>query len=168
MSDFARGLVFFSKQVLLLAEQPSVRLLKHIVRCYLRLSDNPRAREALRECLPELLRSPQFTACLKDDATTRRWGPAYLFLCHGAMHCSCACRLYTIYRSSLHKIDACIHLMPESCIDNSCYITTRVTLKNHPRQACYIKKRCDTSRARVASVACTYSLMECPCNGRCS
>ena len=28
---------------------PSVRLLKHIVRCYLRLSDNHRAREALRE-----------------------------------------------------------------------------------------------------------------------
>jgi len=25
-----------------LAEQPSTRLLKHIIRCYLRLSDNPR------------------------------------------------------------------------------------------------------------------------------
>ncbi len=61
-----------SLQVGLLAEQPSVRLLKHIVRCYLRLSDNPRAREALRQCLPDLLRSPQFTACLKDDPTTRR------------------------------------------------------------------------------------------------
>lgn len=69
---FAVGTVL-NNMVLLLAEQPSVRLLKHIVRCYLRLSDNPRAREALRECLPELLRSPQFTACLKDDATTRRW-----------------------------------------------------------------------------------------------
>ena len=31
-----------------LAEQPSIRLLKHIVRCYLRLSDNLRAREAGR------------------------------------------------------------------------------------------------------------------------
>jgi CCR4-NOT transcription complex subunit 9 len=61
-------------QVGLLAEQPSVRLLKHIVRCYLRLSDNPRAREALRQCLPDLLRSPQFTACLKDDPTTCRCG----------------------------------------------------------------------------------------------
>ena len=28
-----------------LMEQPSVRLLKHIIRCYLRLCDNPRARE---------------------------------------------------------------------------------------------------------------------------
>lgn len=36
-------------------------------------SDNPRAREALRQCLPDLLRNPQFTACLKDDITTRRW-----------------------------------------------------------------------------------------------
>ncbi|KAF5840492.1 cell differentiation family, Rcd1-like-domain-containing protein [Dunaliella salina] len=52
---------------------PSQRLLKHIIRCYLRLSDNPRAREALRSCLPELLRNPQFTGSLKNDDTTRRW-----------------------------------------------------------------------------------------------
>jgi CCR4-NOT transcription complex subunit 9 len=32
-----------------------------------------RAREALRTCLPELLRNPQFTGCLKSDDTTRRW-----------------------------------------------------------------------------------------------
>eukprot|EP00890_Picochlorum_soloecismus_P000477 jgi/Picsp_1/142/NSC_00142-R1_rcd1-like protein len=62
-----------SSMVTGLAEQSSVRLLKHIVRCYLRLSDNPRAREALRQCLPEPLRNPQFTACLKDDPITRRW-----------------------------------------------------------------------------------------------
>ena len=67
-------------QVALLAEQPSTRLLKHIVRCYLRLSDNPRAREALRQCLPELLRKPTFTACLKDDQITRRW-LAQLLVC---------------------------------------------------------------------------------------
>ncbi|KAL4457965.1 hypothetical protein ABPG75_012830 [Micractinium tetrahymenae] len=69
---FAVGAVL-SSMVAGLAEQPSVRLLKHIIRCYLRLSDNPRAREALRQCLPDLLRNPQFTACLKDDLTTRRW-----------------------------------------------------------------------------------------------
>ncbi|KAG2433723.1 hypothetical protein HXX76_008089 [Chlamydomonas incerta] len=56
-----------------MVDQPSQRLLKHIIRCYLRLSDNPRAREALRSCLPELLRNSQFTACLKNDDTTRRW-----------------------------------------------------------------------------------------------
>jgi CCR4-NOT transcription complex subunit 9 len=54
-------------------EAPSQRLLKHIIRCYLRLSDNPRAREALRSCLPELLRNAQFTSCLKNDDTTRRY-----------------------------------------------------------------------------------------------
>lgn len=32
-----------------------------------------RAREALRQCLPDLLRNPQFTSCLKSDDTTRRW-----------------------------------------------------------------------------------------------
>eukprot|EP00898_Chlorokybus_atmophyticus_P001476 jgi/Chlat1/2329/Chrsp17S00176 len=69
---FAVGAVLGS-MVSMLAEQPSVRLLKHIIRCYLRLSDNPRAREALRQCLPDLLRDPNFTACLKDDVTTRRW-----------------------------------------------------------------------------------------------
>jgi uncharacterized protein YsxB (DUF464 family) len=32
-----------SNMVQSLIEQPSVRLLKHIVRCYLRLSENPRS-----------------------------------------------------------------------------------------------------------------------------
>jgi CCR4-NOT transcription complex subunit 9 len=32
-----------------------------------------RAREALRQCLPELLRTTTFTSCLKGDDTTRRW-----------------------------------------------------------------------------------------------
>ena len=54
-------------------QQPSVRLLKHIIRCYLRLSDNPRARECLRQCFPDQLRDPNFTACLKDDIATQKW-----------------------------------------------------------------------------------------------
>eukprot|EP00238_Polyblepharides_amylifera_P006195 CAMPEP_0196578374 /NCGR_PEP_ID=MMETSP1081-20130531/7281_1 /TAXON_ID=36882 /ORGANISM="Pyramimonas amylifera, Strain CCMP720" /LENGTH=130 /DNA_ID=CAMNT_0041897575 /DNA_START=356 /DNA_END=748 /DNA_ORIENTATION=- len=69
---FAVGAVLGS-MVQTLIDQPSVRLLKHIIRCYLRLSDNPRAREALRQCLPEQLRDPNFTACLKDDMVARRW-----------------------------------------------------------------------------------------------
>ncbi|KXS13871.1 Rcd1-like protein [Gonapodya prolifera JEL478] len=52
--------------------QPSGRLLKHVVRCYLRLSDNPRAREALRQCLPDPLRDGTFLIALKDDVTTKR------------------------------------------------------------------------------------------------
>eukprot|EP00742_Colponemidia_sp_Colp-10_P001758 GILJ01001881.1.p1 GENE.GILJ01001881.1~~GILJ01001881.1.p1 ORF type:complete len:312 (+),score=33.49 GILJ01001881.1:55-936(+) len=62
-----------------LADAPSVRLLKHIVRCFLRLSDNPRAREALRQCLPDALRDTTFAHCLKDDPTTKRWLTQLLF-----------------------------------------------------------------------------------------
>merc|ERR1712174_3530 len=56
-----------------LAEQPSIRLLKHIVRCYLRLSDNLRAREALRQCLPDALRDETFHGVLRDDVTVKKW-----------------------------------------------------------------------------------------------
>mmetsp|Transcript_18266 Transcript_18266/g.30018 ORF Transcript_18266/g.30018 Transcript_18266/m.30018 type:complete len:316 (+) Transcript_18266:38-985(+) len=68
-----------SNMVNVLVETPSVRLLKHIVRCYLRLSDNPRAREALRQCLPETLRDATFSQALKDDPTTKRWLTTLLF-----------------------------------------------------------------------------------------
>lgn len=59
--------------VLQLAKEPSSRLLKHVVRCYLRLSDNPRAREALRQCLPDQLRDSTFANCLQDDKSTKHW-----------------------------------------------------------------------------------------------
>lgn len=74
-----------------LAESPSTRLLKHIIRCYLRLSDNPRfvgcirrlnmctnyilpislsyrACDALRSCLPDMLRDATFSSCLRVSA----------------------------------------------------------------------------------------------------
>ncbi|CAM8880097.1 unnamed protein product [Rhodiola kirilowii] len=69
---FAVGRVL-NNMVAALAEQPSSRLLKHIIRCYLRLSDNPRACEALRSCLPDMLRDATFSGILREDATTRRW-----------------------------------------------------------------------------------------------
>ncbi|XP_010775275.1 cell differentiation protein RCD1 homolog [Notothenia coriiceps] len=59
--------------VLQLSKEPSARLLKHVVRCYLRLSDNLRAREALRQCLPDQLKDSTFAQVLKDDTTTKRW-----------------------------------------------------------------------------------------------
>jgi len=70
-----------AKMVLTLQQTPSIRLLKHVIRCYLRLSDNPRAREALRQCLPECLQAdptlqclPQPIAdCLREDSATKRW-----------------------------------------------------------------------------------------------
>ncbi|KAM3586279.1 RNA-binding protein, CCR4-NOT complex subunit Rcd1 [Umbelopsis sp. WA50703] len=55
-----------------LAETQTIRLLKHVIRCYLRLADNPRAREALRQCLPDQLRDNTFAPILKDDITTQR------------------------------------------------------------------------------------------------
>lgn len=62
-----------SNMVSILVEQPSLRLLKHIVRCYLRLADNARARDALRQCLPDSLRDSTFRETLHDDLTTQRW-----------------------------------------------------------------------------------------------
>ena len=59
--------------VLGLQKEESARLLKHVVRCYLRLSDNPRAREALRQCLPDQLRDSTFANLLKDDNSTKKW-----------------------------------------------------------------------------------------------
>ncbi|KAL3355721.1 hypothetical protein AABB24_016742 [Solanum stoloniferum] len=56
-----------------LAEQPSSRLLKHIIRCYLRLSDEPRACQALKICLPDMLRDDTFSSCLREDPIMRRW-----------------------------------------------------------------------------------------------
>lgn len=32
-----------------------------------------RAREALRQCLPEYLKDNTFANCLKDDTSTKRW-----------------------------------------------------------------------------------------------
>ncbi|KAL1746834.1 cell differentiation family, Rcd1-like-domain-containing protein [Schizophyllum fasciatum] len=68
---YAVGTVL-SNMVNQLVETQAVRLLKHVVRCYLRLSDNIRAREALRACLPEPLRDNTFAALLKGDMVTKR------------------------------------------------------------------------------------------------
>lgn len=61
------------KMVIQLAKDPSARLLKHVVRCYLRLSDNSRAREALRQCLPDQLRDTTFHHCLAEDKSSKHW-----------------------------------------------------------------------------------------------
>ncbi|KAF8623922.1 hypothetical protein AX17_007250 [Amanita inopinata Kibby_2008] len=68
---YAVGTVL-SNMVNQLVETQAVRLLKHVVRCYLRLSDNLRAREALRACLPEPLRDQTFSNLLKGDMVTKR------------------------------------------------------------------------------------------------
>ncbi|KAJ1036019.1 hypothetical protein NDA13_000672 [Ustilago tritici] len=68
---YAVGTVL-SNMVSQIVESQAVRLLKHVVRCYLRLSDNPRAREALRACLPGPLRDATFGQLLKNDHITKR------------------------------------------------------------------------------------------------
>lgn len=98
---YAVGTVL-SNMVMQLVESQAVRLLKHVVRCYLRLSDNlrydrfilslrvvladtlfvngDRAREALRACLPEPLRDATFSPLLKGDMVTKRYvSPVHSF-----------------------------------------------------------------------------------------
>ncbi|XP_023244736.1 CCR4-NOT transcription complex subunit 9-like isoform X2 [Centruroides sculpturatus] len=70
---FSHVAMILGKMVLSLAKEQSARLLKHVIRCYLRLSDNPRAREALRQCLPDQLKDNTFANCLKDDKSTKHW-----------------------------------------------------------------------------------------------
>lgn len=70
---FSHVAMILGKMVISLAKEQSARLLKHVVRCYLRLSDNPRAREALRQCLPDQLKDNTFMNCLKDDKSTKHW-----------------------------------------------------------------------------------------------
>lgn len=62
-----------SNMVTALVEAPSARLLKHVIRCYLRLSDNSRAREALGQCLPEALNDVTFANLLEADPSTKKW-----------------------------------------------------------------------------------------------
>ncbi|CAN6203005.1 unnamed protein product [Urochloa humidicola] len=60
---------------IMVAEQPppSTRLLKHIVHCYLRLTDDSRARTALQTNLPAALRDGTFGNLLGDDAVAKRY-----------------------------------------------------------------------------------------------
>lgn len=102
-----------SSMVNKLQETPSVRLLKHIVRCYLRLSEHQRylcsfsflirvligflqvyscllyadvlfyynaivsiifrAREALRQCLPDALKDQTFATAINTEDSVQRW-----------------------------------------------------------------------------------------------
>ena len=62
-----------SNMVAALVESPSHRLLKHIIRCYLRLADNTKAREALRQVLPSSLQDITFAETLKNDPGATRW-----------------------------------------------------------------------------------------------
>jgi len=47
--------------------KPESRLAKHIIKCYLRLSEHPRAREALSQCLPKEIREPDMEELNKES-----------------------------------------------------------------------------------------------------
>ncbi|XP_043836872.1 CCR4-NOT transcription complex subunit 9-like [Dromiciops gliroides] len=69
--QFSQVTMILGKVVLQLSKEPSARLLKHVIRCYLRLSENPMARETLRQSLPDQLKDTTFAQMLKDDTTTK-------------------------------------------------------------------------------------------------
>ncbi|XP_025018578.1 CCR4-NOT transcription complex subunit 9 [Tetranychus urticae] len=70
---FSHVAMILGKMVVSLSKESSPRLLKHVIRCYLRLSDNPRAREALRNCLPAQLKDDTFQTILDNDKSSRQW-----------------------------------------------------------------------------------------------
>ncbi|KAJ1287732.1 hypothetical protein BS78_02G033200 [Paspalum vaginatum] len=57
--------------VIALEKEPSARLLKNIVHCYLRLTDNNLALVALRATLPEALKNGTFDHLFIDEPATR-------------------------------------------------------------------------------------------------
>ncbi|GJS63011.1 RNA-directed DNA polymerase, eukaryota [Tanacetum coccineum] len=57
----------------MVAAQPTSRLFKHIIRCYLLLSQNSRACDALKGSLPNALLDGTFSPILSEDHTTRGW-----------------------------------------------------------------------------------------------
>ena len=62
-----------SNMVTKLLENPSIRLLKHIVRCYLRLSEHAKARDALRQCIPDALRDQTLASVFRTEESVQRW-----------------------------------------------------------------------------------------------
>ncbi|XP_006648563.1 CCR4-NOT transcription complex subunit 9-like [Oryza brachyantha] len=69
---FAVGTALAS-MVTSLDDKPSPRLLKHIIHCYLRITENPRGLEALQTSLPITLKDGTFNNLVKDDPTMQEW-----------------------------------------------------------------------------------------------
>ena len=55
----------------MLSSSPSVRLLKHIIRCYSRMAENHRARSILKENFPQILNEKSFMDTL--DEGSKKW-----------------------------------------------------------------------------------------------
>jgi len=70
---FSHVAMVLGKMVIQLSKEPSSRLLKHLVRCYHRLSENSRAVQALAQCLPEQMKDGTFKDQLEKDRQTKHW-----------------------------------------------------------------------------------------------
>jgi len=70
---FSHVAMVLGKMVIQLAKEPSPRLLKHLVRCYHRLSENERALQALAQCLPDQLKDNTFKEMLEQDRNAKNW-----------------------------------------------------------------------------------------------
>ena len=55
----------------MISQKPSPRLLKHIIRCYSRLSENHRARSILKENFPMYLKDQSFCDSLEENV--KKW-----------------------------------------------------------------------------------------------
>merc|ERR1712126_636322 len=69
---FSHVALILGKMVHHLVKHPSPRLLKHVIRCYFRLTENTRAKDALGQCLPGPLKDQTFAEQIKDDPSTKR------------------------------------------------------------------------------------------------
>ena len=49
-------------------EKPSTRLLKHIIKCYMRLTENPRAQLALGQNMPEIVKEKRLIEKLDENS----------------------------------------------------------------------------------------------------
>ena len=63
-------------------KSPNTRLLKHIVRCYLKLAENGRANAGLRDSFPEELKDPNIVQNL-DEQTRHQYDQLLLLLSNG-------------------------------------------------------------------------------------
>ncbi|KAG0682205.1 Cell differentiation protein rcd1 [Pichia californica] len=55
-----------------LVEQPTTRFLRHLIKCYLRLTDNMEARNTLKKILPVELKDGTFSQVLKEDENAQQ------------------------------------------------------------------------------------------------
>ncbi|XP_071725700.1 uncharacterized protein [Rutidosis leptorrhynchoides] len=67
-----------------LVEQPSKEVIKLIIGCYLNLSRNPRACDALKSCFPQMLQDGTFTNYIHDDPNAQKQLEHLLLLVQGA------------------------------------------------------------------------------------